>query len=479
MEGKTAIHRRYDRYLFSMCGLAGLMYGIDVGLISAALPYIRATCSFTEMELSGIVAAVLLGGIPGKILAATVADMKGRLAAFRLTAIVFVVAVPLICFSGGAFWPMFLGRILQGVGCGLVGLASPLYMAECADAEDRGKGTGMIQLVLTVGLVVAAAVGFFVSSFYGAAASEAVSVADKTKAWQSIFWFSVLPAFFLFLGSFRLKESPRWLFKRGRRAEALDALLANHPVPAAEQALAAMERNAAAEIVTPADGASATKETLLQRKYLMPFALAFLVMCFTQATGINSILNYSVELFQRVGLADTSANIADTAIKFVNFLMTIVALSLVDRRGRKFLLSVGTGGIVVGLALVGLVFLGIEQGWLAAGVSTGALVAFGFIVFIAFYGVGPGVCVWLADSELLPLRFRANGMMIAGLGNMTTSWVIAQTFLPWSKAFGHSSVFFTLAGISVFFFLTVLFLLPETKGRSLEEIERYFARKES
>ncbi len=478
MEGKTDAHRRYDRYLFSMCGLAGLMYGIGVGLISAALPYIRATCDFTEMELSGIVAAVLLGGIPGKILAATVADMRGRLAAFRLTAIVFAVAVPLICFSGGAFWPMFLGRILQGVGCGLVGLASPLYMAECADAEDRGKGTGMIQLVLTVGLVVAAAVGFFVSWFYGSAASEAVSAADKAKAWQSIFWFSVLPAFFLFAGSFRLKESPRWLFKRGRRAEALDALLANHPAPAAELALAEMSRNAAAEIVTPANGEKAAKETLLQRKYLLPFALAFLIMCFTQATGINSILNYSVELFQRVGLADTSANIADTVIKFVNFLMTIVALALVDRRGRKFLLSVGTAGIVVGLSLVGATFLGLEQGWLSASVGTGVLVVLGFVVFIAFFGVGPGVCVWLADSELMPLRIRANGMMIAGLGNMTTSWVIAQIFLPWSKAFGHSSVFFTLAGISVFFFLTVLFLLPETKGRSLEEIERYFARKE-
>ena len=467
---------RYNRRLFSVCGLAGLLYGIDVGLIAAALPYIKATCDFNEAQLASVVAAVLLGGIPGKFLAAFVCERFGRLSAFRLMAVVFAVAVPLICFSGGLFLPMFAGRLLQGVGVALVGIASPLYMAECCDPKDRGKGTGMIQLVLTIGLVVAALVGYAVTLFFGPADSPDVTVGAKNAAWQAVFWFSVLPTVALFAGSFGLKESPRWLFKKGRRDAARLSLLANNDAETADRVLADLERNATDEISRDADGA-AVRESLWQRKYLLPFAVAFAVMCFTQATGINSVLNYSVVLFQKAGVAGSGANLADTAIKLVNFLMTVVALALVDRKGRKFLLTLGTAGVVVGLALVGLSFLAIETGVLAVGPLSGWLTVGGFVVFIASYGVGPGVCVWLAVSELMPLRIRATGMMIAGIGNMTTSWLIAQTFLPWTKACGESLVFLTLAAVAVGYFLTAVFLLPETKGRSLEEIERAFAKR--
>ena len=467
--------RRYNRFLGTMCGLAGLMYGIDVGLIAAALPYIKETCPYSPAQLSSIVAAVLLGAIPGSFVAAQVAERWGRLAAFRLTAVVFAVAVPLICFSGGSFWLMMTGRLLQGAGCALVGLAAPLYMAECAPPENRGKGTGMIQLVLTVGLVVAALVGLAVTWFFGPAESAEVSFASKDMAWKTIFWFSMIPTFFLFFGSFRLKESPRWLFKKGRPEAARASLEANNPPEACELALREMAANEAASTVAGAGG-KAVKETLLQRKYVLPFVLAFVIMCLTQATGINSVLNYSVDLMHKAGLAGSLANVSDTVIKFTNFAMTIVALGLVDRKGRKFLLSVGTGGVVIGLAAVGVTFLAIEHGWLAPGPLAGWLATGGFVLFIAAYGVGPGVCVWLANSELMPIRIRANGMMIAGYGNAATSWAIAQSFLPWSAAWGESGVFFTLAAVAVLYFLVAALVLPETKGRSLEEIERFFAK---
>ena len=192
---KSAAHRSYDRYLFSMCGLAGLLYGIDMGLIAAALPYIKETCSFSPAQLSSIVAAVLLGGIPGKALSAFVAERWGRLAAFRLTGVVFALAVPVICFSNGVFAVMFAGRLMQGVGCALVGISGPLYLAECVDAKDRGKGTGMIQLVLTVGLVAAALVGLVVTKMTGSASSPDATLAAKTAAWQAIFWVSLVPTY--------------------------------------------------------------------------------------------------------------------------------------------------------------------------------------------------------------------------------------------------------------------------------------------
>lgn len=468
--------KNYNRLLFSMCGLAGLLYGIDMGLIAAALPYIRVTCGFTEAQLSGIVAAVMLGCIPGAMCAAWIAEKTGRLTALKATAVVFAAAVPVICLSGGNFWAMFIGRLMQGLGCGFMGIAASLYVVESADTANRGKGTGMIQLVLTVGLVVAALIGLFATMFFGPADSETVTLAAKNRAWQTIFWISVAPTVVLFIGLFFLRESPRWLFLKGRMDEALEVLMLNNPPDEARRALADMEENAAAQMVKTADGGT-KRDSVFQRKYLIPLTLAILIPVFNQASGVNSLLNYSVVLMQRAGLADIAANYADTAIKVANFLFTCLAMAYVDRKGRKFLLTIGTSGLVVGLTSVGMLFLAVERGWLASGPLAGWLIVAAFIVFIASFAVGPGLCVWLAMTELMPLRLRAGGLMIAQFLAMGASYTLAQTFLPWSKAYGDSSVFLTLAVIAVGYFVTVVFFLPETKGRSLEEIERHFAKR--
>ena len=473
---KTAAHRRYDRFLFSMCGLSGLMYGIDVGLIAAALPYIRATCDFSTTQLASVVSAVLLGSIFGKMIAAQVCERFGRLQALRLTAVVFCVAVPVICFSGGAFALMFGGRLLQGVGCGMMGLATPIYMAECSPAESRGRNAGIIQLILCIGLVVAAVVGLVVTATFGAADADSVPVAQKVHAWQTIFWISIAPCFAMLVCSLRLRESPRWLFSRGREEEARRSLLANNPPEDAEATLAEMRTNLAAAQAVPTTGGETRRESVFQRKYVWPFLLAVTIATLTQVTGVNTILNYSVVLMHKAGLTDTGANWSDTAIKTVNVIMTLVAVSLVDRAGRKVLLSIGACGMAVGLLSVGCVFWSIERGWLAASPLAGWLATGGFIVFIAAFATGPGVCAWLTEGELMSTRIRANGMMLDGFVQMTFSWLLAQLFLPWSAEFGESSVFFTLTGFAVAFCCVAAFLLPETKGRSLEEIERYFAR---
>ncbi|MBR4654882.1 MAG: sugar porter family MFS transporter [Kiritimatiellae bacterium] len=473
---KTAAHRRYDRFLFAMCGLAGLLYGIDMGLIAAALPYIKATCDFTETQLSGIVAAVMLGCIPGTMCAAWVAEKAGRLASLKATALVFAAAVPVICLSGGNFWAMFAGRLMQGAGCGFMGLAAALYVVECASSENRGRGTGMLQLVLTVGLVVAALIGLGATMFFGDAASDAVSIEAKRHAWQTIFWVSIIPTFVLFAGLFRLRESPRWLFKKGRIDEALASLMMNNDEETARRTIAELEANERSQMVSSADGAM-KRDSLFQRKYLVPLFLAILIPVFNQASGVNSLLNYSVVLMQRAGLAGTDANWADTAIKVANFLFTCVAMALVDRKGRKFLLTLGSAGVTLGLLAVGGLFLAVEHGALQAGPFAGWAIVAAFILFIASFAIGPGVCVWLAMTELMPLRVRAGGMMVAQFVAMGVSYTLAQTFLPWSARFGDSSVFLTLAVVAVGYFVTSAFFLPETKGRSLEEIERHFARR--
>ncbi|MBR4107828.1 MAG: MFS transporter [Akkermansia sp.] len=585
--------KRYALYLMVMAGLGGLLYGIDVGVIAAALPYIEKTSSYTPQQLAIVVAAVLFGSVLSSLFAGMLAEWLGRKKVIIISALLFTLSIPVICFSNGVFEMLMGGRILQGASAGLVGVVVPMYLAECLDANSRGKGTGMFQFMLTVGLVFAAVIGLVTTMLVGAADDPTVASDSKVMAWQVIFWCSAIPGLILFFGAFKLKESPRWLYRRGFETEALQSLASNNGDAAAQEILAEMKASDAAEQAEKAAVAAASKgDTLLQRKYVIPFILAVVVLACTQATGINSVLNYSVKIFQQAGLEGETANWADFSIKVVNMLMTIVAVSLVDKKGRTFLLKMGTLGIIAGLVGVGAMFYSVEsnrmdvtatvkaavqdnslnisaadvvqqamadpaartahpefmqgdsvtpgmqlivtytQGtdskqdvaefrtdtteggsisiakdhalaptfldkicfWSTPlpegtvkevtitraeigkkpGAITGWMVTGFFVVFIAFYAAGPGVCVWLALSELMPTRIRANGMAIALLINQGVSTTIAGTFLPWVGAAGYSSVFFWLAGFTVIYFITAAFFMPETKGRTLEEIEQYF-----
>ncbi len=671
----------YAKYLMIMAGLGGLLYGIDVGVIAAALPYIQNTSTYTPQQLSGVVAAVLLGSVLSSLFAGMLAEWLGRKRVIIISALLFTLSIPVICFSNNVFGFLMAGRILQGASAGLVGVVVPMYLAECLDANSRGKGTGMFQFLLTIGLVFAALVGLVVTMVVGAADSVVVSDTSKMVAWQTIFWCSAVPGLILFFGAFRLCESPRWLYRLGRKEEALKSLAANNGEEKAREILSEMIAADEAEAKAKEAAKNTVKDSLLQRKYIIPFVLAVIVLACTQATGINSVLNYSVKVLQQAGLAGETANWADLAIKLVNMVMTVVAVSLVDKKGRTFLLKVGTLGIIAGLVGVGLMFLTIEHsridvtdkvatlvkdkayiqttvkdiatdliaghpelgknGVLNDGVQlivtykqgdesnqlvaeyfdrdaikkeifdltkrivkdvdasgqiktievsdvkiddviptfnvaleqakfkselemeqrttvkgekklsekiivgdivvpeknkkrvielvqlleknsdrislapafamppsimdkmcfwsttvdagalkevavvraevgvkpgyvTGVLVTLFFIIFIAFYAAGPGVCVWLALSELMPNRIRANGMAIALLINQGVSTTIAGTFLPWVGASGYSTVFFCLGGFTIIYFITAAFFMPETKGRTLEEIEQYF-----
>ena len=328
--------RRYMRYLLIMAGLGGLLYGVDVGVIAAALPYIEQTAGFNPSQLSQVVAAVLFGSVLSSLFAGYLADKLGRKALITVAAALFTVSIPVICLSQEVFGIMLLGRILQGASAGIVGVVVPLYLAECLSAESRGKGTGMFQFLLTVGLVFAAVVGLLAASYVGgvenSGASEETLTSAKIFAWQAIFWVCAVPGLFLFFGSFRLSESPRYLFRRGRKDEAMAVLVRSYGDVRAKEVFDEMvhieeeEKQKAEELKKQ----SSSGESLLQRKYVYPFVLAVLVLAFTQATGINSVLNYSVKVFQQAGLEGTTANWADFTIKVVNCLMTIVAMRLVD-----------------------------------------------------------------------------------------------------------------------------------------------------
>lgn len=584
----------YNRFLLLVAGLGGLLYGVDVGIIAGALPYLEATSGLTAGQLSIVVAAVLLGSVISTLFAGLLADWMGRKLLMTLSGVLFVISIPVIALSHG-YEPLVMGRLLQGISAGLIGVVVPLYLAECLSAASRGKGTGIFQWLLTLGIVTAAVVGMFFSIRVDEVAKLGDSVrllAFKDTAWRSIFWVSLPPGILFVVGSLMVAESPRWLFRRGRRDAALTALLRSRTSGQANLELAEMEHAAAAEKAGAAGGTT-IKESLLRRKYVIPFLLACVILACNQATGVNSIIGYNANILLQSGLTDVQAHWGYVVFTIVNFLMTIGGVLLVDRKGRKFLLSLGSAGIIVSLLCTGTLFrrteklrvdsraavqsmvssdqklalvydgktsdqllaangdagsvlrnrptsliviyscgdfraatkvarsddsaakpieisrdgclppnrvvaffsnpfsnleasrlapLRIDNALISPVPSTrnGWLVAITLFVFMAFFAIGPGVCVWLALSELMPTRIRSNGMSIALLINQAVSTGIAATFLPTVGKYGYSTMFFSFAACTVIYFITAAVFLPETKGKTLEEIEAHFeGRKEN
>ena len=576
----------YNRFLLIVAGLGGLLYGVDVGIIAGALPYLEATSGLNAGQLSIVVAAVLLGSVISTLFAGLLADWMGRKSLMALSGVMFVISIPMIALAHG-YGPLVLGRLLQGVSAGLIGVVVPLYLAECLTASSRGKGTGIFQWLLTLGIVTAALVGVYFSFRVDQVAKlgdAARLLAFKDTAWRGIFWVSLPPGVLFVIGSFMVAESPRWLLRRGKKDAAYNALLRSRKTAQADLELKEMLEVTLAE-TGGSSGGTKSNDSLLQRKYVIPFVLACIILACNQATGINSIIAYNTNILLQSGLSDLWAHWGYVIFTIINFAVTFGGVVLVDRKGRKFLLGIGTAGIIVSLICTGVLFLGTErqrvdakdavQSMVApdqklallyheetagkllnsAAVKTeagrptslvviysygdfraasqvvrsddpaakpieltrescvpankvvaffsnpfgnldasrtaplkienalitpvplprnGWIVAITLFVFMAFYAVGPGVCVWLALSELMPTRIRSNGMSIALVLNQAVSTTIAAIFLPTVGKYGYSTMFFGFAACTVIYFVTAIWFLPETKGKTLEEIEAHF-----
>lgn len=578
----------YNRFLLLVAGLGGLLYGVDVGIVAGALPYLEATSRLNAGQLSIVVAAVLLGSVISTLFAGVLADWMGRKWLMILSGALFIVSIPVIALSQG-YGPLVMGRLLQGVSAGLIGVVVPLYLAECLSAASRGKGTAMFQWLLTLGIVSAALVGMY----FSVRVDEVAKLGDPAKlfqfkdhAWRGIFWVSLPPGILFVIGSFLVAESPRWLFRRGNKEAALNALLRSRSTEQAQSELREMEETSAAEKTMGSMGGR-VKESLLRRKYVIPFILACVILACNTATGINSIIGYNTNILLQSGLSDVQSHWGYVIFTLMNFLFTIVGVLLVDRKGRKFLLSLGTLGVIFALLCTGFLFhkteklridardsvqamvgpdqnlsvsydakfadallgkntipategntgatslsiiysygdfraaskvvrsddlsakpveitrdstipankviaffsnpfgnldaaraapLKVDNAWITPMPSTqnGWLVALTLYLFVAFYASGPGVCVWLALSELMPTRIRSNGMSIALLINQGVSTTLAAIFLPTVGKYGYATMFFAFAAFTVIYFVTAAFFLPETKGKTLEEIEAHF-----
>ena len=439
------------RYLLALAGLGGFLYGVDFGVIAAAEPYMKAMDIYKDKGayVSLVVGAVMLGGLISSITAGFLCELFGRKRMIVASAAMFLAAIPVVCLSLTSFPVLMAGRILQGMSAGYMAVVMPMYLAETLPADIRGRGTGVFQFCLGLGLVVAAGAGCLVATRYGA--SDTADAAGRVAAWGANFWWTMLPVAVLFFGSLRLPESPVWLEKSAKRkVESVK-----------------LEKD---DSSTPN---SSTLDSLLSRRYVIPFLLACLVLTFNKTTGMSSFTSYLVTILHSAGFEGIFANWGQLAVKLTNMLVTIAAAALVDRKGRTWLLKVGTGGMTIGLAAIGSVFLAIERFGVHANNFTGLLTLFAFFFMQVFYALGPGLCVWLVLSELMPKRIRANGMAIALFMNQLVACGLASTLHPWQEAWGWSSMFFFFAVNGVLYFITALFI-PETNGKSLDELEHLF-----
>lgn len=352
----------YGRFLIFVAGLGGLLYGIDLGIIAAALLYLSKTVNLSIGQTSVIVAAVLGGSMLSSPVAGVLADWLGRKKIMIASGLMFVVSVGLIVISQG-FIPLFLGRLLQGMSGGVIAVVVPLYLAESLSANNRGRGTAIFQFMLTFGIVMAAFIGWFYTrqaeaAIALAAGNPALIRAAQNHAWRGMFQAVIYPGLLFFAGAFALSESPRWLLRQGRPAESLHALRRSASEEEAELTLREMQ---ALENEKQSSGGAGRSGSLLQRKYVLPFLLACTMVALNQATGINSVLSFLVVILKQTGMDAVRATQGDVAVKVLCCGTTLVAVALVEKKGRKFLLEIGTGGITLSLIACALLFLGFES----------------------------------------------------------------------------------------------------------------------
>jgi len=439
---------RYLAYFLAMAGGAGVLYGLGTnGVMSIAKPYIEASTGFDAVHLSLLVGGCLLGSVCVNFVAGTLSDWFGRKKMFLAGAILFAFGSQVVGCVSRDFVAMYCGILMQGLGMGIVAVVMPMYIAETLPKEIRGRGTGFFQLVMIGGILASGLIGLALSICVGPADSPTMGVAEKEWCWHVIYRIVGGLAAGVFVAGLFLEESPVWLKRRDNRRVARSAKI---------------------------EGETRCCDTgsIFQRRYMVPFAIAFTILACNQATGINAILGYSTTIFRASGLTLHAINVADVILKMAMFSMTAVACLLVDRKGRVFLLELGTRGMIVSMLAAGALMMTIDCGAIAASPATGWCMLAALVLFISSFCIGPGICVWLALTELMPSRIRGLGIGVALMANQGIATGLQSAFLPMVAKIGYGWMFVSFAVFGVIYYLTVHLHMPETKGRTLEDIER-------
>ena len=437
--------------------LAGLLFGYDQGVIAGALQGIQSSFDLSTTMSEVIVAWVTLGALFGALIAGTLADRIGRRSTVLVAAGLFTVGAFIEALAPGTA-VLVVGRFTVGFGVGVASVAAPLYAAEHAPTHLRGRFVSTYQLAITIGIFIA----YFVDQHL-----------TNDSSWRAMLGVSAVPGILLLIAMFPMPDTPRWLVGKGRRDDAAAALHKVRPDVDVDATLDEIEASARQEEADRASWSEVFSKSL--RKPLMVgvgLALA------QQLTGINAIIYYANTIFAKAGFATPADQAAATtwAVGGVNVLATFIAVAYVDRFGRRPLLLAGLVGMTASLVTVGCCFHFMD-GADTSGAGTGGPTTAGIVtlvalvVFIASFAFSLGPVVWTVINEIFPTRVRGRAVAFATAVNWGAAFLVSQFFLTLIDDLGTSGTFFLFAAVAVVSYVWIQRKVPETKGRTLEEIE--------
>ncbi|WP_435367907.1 sugar porter family MFS transporter [Paenibacillus lutimineralis] len=436
-----------------VAALGGLLFGFDTAVVSGAIGFMKQHFDLNDFQVGWAVSSLIIGCIVGALSSGVLSEKFGRKRVLITAAILFIIgsvfsAVP------NTFNEFIIARMIGGIGIGITSTLCPLYNAEIAPAKYRGRLVALNQLATVTGISLVYFVNLWIAGF----GNEAWGI---STAWRWMFAFGIIPGLLFLVLLFFVPESPRWLIKQGRAAESLPILVKIHGETLAKQEVLDIkesfktENGSIRQLFNPA----------LRLALIVGVGLAVL----QQVTGINAVLYYAPEIFKQTGAGTNAALIQTIFVGIINLLFTILAIWLIDKVGRKMLLLIGSSAMLICLIVIGAAF--------QTGHTSGPLVLVFILVYVAAFALSLGPVVWVVISEIFPNRIRGKATAIASMALWTADYIVSQAFPPMLNSAGPALTFWIFGLMAL---ITVVFTwrkVPETKGKSLEEIESLWAAK--
>ncbi len=425
--------------------LGGFLFGLDTVVISSCEKTIQQLWNLSDAMTGQMVAMALYGTIVGAVLGGIPAENYGRKNTLFVIAILYLVSA-IGCGLAPDVWTLMFFRFIGGLSVGASSVVAPMYISEISPSEKRGQLTALFQFNIVFGILIA-----YLSNWL-------IGIGDP-NSWRLMLGIVALPSLVFVILVLSVPESPRWLvLKKGKTDEALQTLKIINPDNAQEM-LNAMQTT----------DNQAVKGTNLAEffsgKYNFPIWLAFLFAFFNQVSGINAVIYYAPRIFEDAGLATSSALLSSVGIGVVNLIFTMLGLTFIDKYGRRFLMYIGSFGYIISLSLVSLAFFGVLP-------SDGMTVPFLLFAFIAAHAIGQGAVIWVFISEIFPNNIRSWGNSLGSSTHWVFAALIAGNFPVLAKSLGQGTIFAFFAFMMLFQLLFVWKMMPETKGISLEDLEK-------
>ncbi|ERJ42081.2 MFS transporter [Corynebacterium pseudodiphtheriticum 090104] len=448
---ETTETRRYAKMVAAFAAIGGLLFGYDTGVMSGALLYISPEFGMNAAEEGRVTAMLLVGAAIGALLGGRVADWWGRRMTLLVNGVIFC-AGSIWCALAGSVAELATARTFLGVAVGAVSIVVPMYIAEKVPAEVRGRMVSLNTLMIVVGQLLAYLVN---------------SLLAPTGNWHLMLGMAAIPGAMLTAGMIFLSDTPVWLARKGRTDQARE--VAARAGMSLEELSIVVEAEQLDDAGTAASGGAKTSEEFQALKKMrwirVTILIAMLIGVTQQITGVNAVIYFAPTMMSEVGISTTNAVYTSIVIGVVSVIACWVGLKIIDVVGRKRLLTWGLTGNIISLLVLALTYS------LADGSFTWAMVSLGLMaVFIAFQQAAVSPTTWLLISEIVPVQARGLGMGIAGLALWVANWAVAQFFLPVTEILSGSGTFvaFSMLGVVALGFVRVF--IPETMGRSLEEV---------